>query len=619
MRSRTQSTRQPDALAIDRVARADGDRGAVIALTAMAMVGLLIITAIVVDLGYVRAQKRETQKEVDIAALSAGQQLALLDGANIEQACLEALTYLRHNIGDLPEDAAVPCGDLPSTCDDSTAKVTVDDGATADPYVIEISYPIPDSDILDDTVPGGLRSEDGLPCERMGITLSRTSKGYFTSILGVDELTVLADVVVRRAPVEESRVPNLWLLEPFGCDVLKVSGGSSLTVGTSTDSGLITVDSTGDGNTCTNANDFVIDADGAGSSILAQPDNLVPPGEISLVSFFEDQDACYDPPDGNDNACEQGDYSGGQLYPMPTRRPSRATRAIVDHVYNCKEDYPDYSGDGGSIPIFDCGDVSRPAYIDLLSEYAGGPGDAVPSGFTTYSGACTVNSGVVNVPGNVYVGCNTLRIQNDGIVNFTGGNVILENGIVLQGAGKVAFNGTVDTAGVITSTNPTDDLSGTCDNPAATFVASACFSSSSEDAAWVYQRGKGITGAGTSQLVSNHAAIIQDPTGTTNYLSSSGTASWTSPDEGPLMGLSLWSEFTSSSYGLGGGGGLSLEGVFFTPEANPFTLNGGSSLEPQMAQFISRRLTITGGANLDLAPSGLKLIRLMPPAAFLIR
>ena len=64
---------------------------------------------------------------------------------------------------------------------------------------------------------------------------------------------------------------------------------------------------------------------------------------------------------------------------------------------------------------------------------------------------------------------------------------------------------------------------------------------------------------------------------------------------------------------------MELEGVFFTPEADTFTLTGGSPLIPQKAQFISYRLAISGGGQLSLDPEGLSLLEFAPGAAVLIR
>src|SRR5690606_10011353 len=104
----------------------------------------------------------------------------------------------------------------------------------------------------------------------------------------------------------------------------------------------------------------------------------------------------------------------------------------------------------------------------------------------------------------------------------------------------------------------------------------------------VYQRQGGITMTG-GQLVASHPAFVQR-TQKNNILDMSGGAvTWSSPNQGPFRGLALWSESVDTGYGIAGGGGVDLEGVFFTPEADAFALSGSAAMSPQEAQFISRR------------------------------
>jgi hypothetical protein len=84
-------------------------------------------------------------------------------------------------------------------------------------------------------------------------------------------------------------------------------------------------------------------------------------------------------------------------------------------------------------------------------------------------------------------------------------------------------------------------------------------------------------------------------------------------------GLALWAEAPSSNFRINGGAAMELDGVFFTPEADSFQVSGGSPLKPQRAQFISYRLTVTGGGSLVLTPGETRFVRLPPPAPELIR
>ena len=91
------------------------------------------------------------------------------------------------------------------------------------------------------------------------------------------------------------------------------------------------------------------------------------------------------------------------------------------------------------------------------------------------------------------------------------------------------------------------------------------------------------------------------------------------PQTGPFSALALWAEEPSTRFRINGGASMELEGVFFTPEANAFTLTGGSPLLPQKAQFISYHLAVSGGGRLNLDPEGLNLLEFAPEPAVLIR
>jgi hypothetical protein len=87
---------------------------------------------------------------------------------------------------------------------------------------------------------------------------------------------------------------------------------------------------------------------------------------------------------------------------------------------------------------------------------------------------------------------------------------------------------------------------------------------------------------------------------------------WLASTEGPFAQLGLWSEQSSNKYQINGGAGVLLSGVFFTPEAAPFSLSGGGDWGQQNAQFISYRFSVSGGGTLTMAPNANNFIE--PPA-----
>jgi Putative Flp pilus-assembly TadE/G-like len=567
--------------------RLRSDRGAVTVIFALFAVALMTMVALVIDIGRVRNARRTSQTAADFASLAAVTSLA--QGSTPEAACEAALASLHANLDDLPSGASLPCDTMPTSCSGSTTPVTVTDAGTAAPFHITLTYPVDDSAIEDPEV-GGLRINDGDPCERVSVEVDGSVRALFAGVVGVSSLDAEADAVARATPESMRQAPNLWLLDPTGCTALSVQGGSHVIVGTSTKPGLITLDS--DGSTCA-SNAHTIDVGGSGSRIEAIPATTTPPGRISLVAMTRFQTRC---DNGNPAACEQVDVDAGMLVPQPQRRYARATRALVDHRYNCQASYPDYHG----IPIDGCPAAgTQPAYIDNLRTGLGATG--APVGYTRWRSLYSCNNPTVPaaLPGNWWIDCNDLKLSSS-VLNFTGGNIIFDGDITLNG-GSVQFN----------TANVTANLPSTC-----LTVVTGCLTSSSQNAAVVLFRDGDLQMTGGS-LTANRTAIIMN----SGDLRIAGGAPprWSSPREGPFAALALWAEAASTGFRINGGASMELEGVFFTPEADAFTLAGGSPLIPQKAQFISYRLAVTGGGVLNLDPEGLNLLEFEPVPATLIR
>jgi hypothetical protein len=560
------------------------ERGMVLLFTALMMVGLLTVTAFVTDFGLMRVMHRSNQNLTDLAALAAGTALADPNGPDGQTACQDAVRYLRLNADELAS-LSLACNTLPAACTSSTAPVTVTQSAGS--YRVEITYPVSDAMVADSSVPGSLRIADGEPCERMKVDVRRTKDAIFAGIVGYDDLTATASSVVRREGADARRVPSLWLLEPRECNALTVQGGSQVTVGTATLSGVISLDS--DGSSCSGSS-YVIDVGGSGSRLQAVPPGLEPPAVISLVAMHPGQTTCST---GNLRACDPSDIANGTLDPQPKRRPDRATRAPVDHAYDCKPSYPDYLG----VPIQGCGDPGRD-YITQLRNAVGTTG--TPTGFQVWpSSNCNVPSGTTVVTGSWVVPCNTFRIANGTDVVFAGGNVIFNGGIAMTG-GSLTFN----------SANPTANLATACQE-----IVTGCLTASSAGASWVYMRNGDLRMNGGA-LVARRTMIYQHSGDFT--INGGSPPVWLAPTEGPFAGLAVWSE-KSAAYQINGGASMELEGVFFIPYANAFTLSGGAPFIPQKAQFIARRAAISGGAVLTLSPNFTHAITIPAPPVSLIR
>ncbi|NIR39609.1 MAG: hypothetical protein GWN79_19440, partial [Actinobacteria bacterium] len=169
-------------------------------LVATGATALLIVVAIVVDLGLVRQERRANQSAVDLAALAGGEALGWDPAPDGRAACATAVDYLVANVEELPNNLNVPCTSLPNVCNGLTAPVTVDDAGTGGDFVVEVTYPVPDKAIFDGTITDvdGLRSNDGHPCERLGVRMSTNVDSIFATIVGESDFDVDANSVVRQ-------------------------------------------------------------------------------------------------------------------------------------------------------------------------------------------------------------------------------------------------------------------------------------------------------------------------------------------------------------------------------------------------------------------------------------
>ena len=285
-------------------------------------------------------------------------------------------------------------------------------------------------------------------------------------------------------------------------------------------------------------------------------------------------------------------------------------------MFNCRNPYPAASSSFHGISLVaSCNPLATPPYIDNLKaavERAGLP-TVAPAGIgTTYqrwraSFGCNP-PGAIIVSGNWWVDCPAgLSIGNGTNVEFKDGNVVFDNGFSMTG-GTLKFN--------TNNTNaPLPVIS--CVPPGVTTPAPA---TRAPARSFVYLRDGDINVTG-GVLTVNHA-MVYSATGYVKVNSSPPT--WIAPTEGPFSYLALWSDMPATSnntskFSMAGGTGVQLTGIFFTPEAAPFTLSGGGTWGQQNAQFISYQLQVTGGGILTISPDADKSVKTPTLAGSLIR
>ena len=573
-----------------RAAADEREGGAIVVLSAVMLITLLAIAALVIDIGLLRSNSRRLQSAVDLAAISGGQDLGRADPL---AACLKVISYLGANIADMPAiNASSFCtqagNDVSRTvCTSSTFPAQAAPSITAGSYRVIVHFPVPDAEIADARrVGAGLN--DGTVCERMRVQVTGKQNTLFAPVLGAKTLATGRSATVRGFVGADHNVPALWLLDPYGCTGLSVAGGSQLTVGSADNAGIVVLDS--DGSSCS-SNQVSLSSTGAGSLLDALPHSGAAVGRIVLRALSPSATVCTAP------GCDPADVAGGRVNPQPTGSGQRATRAPVDWRYNCKSAYPDYHG----ITVAPCPGTTAPYLDNLVS--AIGAANLISSGFQRWSSVNSCNpSGNIVAPGNWWIDCPAgLSIGNGTNVTFTGGNIVSDQGLKMTG-GSLTVN----------SANPMPSLFSACLTPAA---FTSCLTASSATSAFIYVKNGNWSVTGGVINIKN--TFVNQASG---YLKVAGGAppTWTAPTEGPFAGISFWSELSSSNFQINGGAGVTLGGVFFTPEAKPFSLSGGGDWGQQHAQFISYQLAVSGGsrANLVPDPSG---VNIPPRLAVLIR
>ncbi|MFN0027237.1 MAG: hypothetical protein ACKV2O_08665 [Acidimicrobiales bacterium] len=537
-------------------------------ISAMMMTGLLMVTAVVVDLGYVRQSTVVDQNAADLSALAASTQLA---ARRPQAACIDAANTLKTNmqgVGSL--NTTTLCNPMPVVaCNPIAPTSPASSSQTVNGFTVTVRYPVTDADIADPNYGAGLA--DGSSCERMRLSIASTEPAFFGAIANKSSYKISRSATVRATYVPGAQIPALWLLDPWGCTSLAVTGGAQLTAGTATSPGVIVADS--DGSSCTGSQS-TISATGAGTNLTAAPTSGPSRGTIKLYSMGLNATTCTMP------SCDPADVAAARITPQPLHLDARASRLPVDWAYNCKSGYPAYH----SLPIMDC-PYPKPAYVDLLKTAIGTSGS--PPGFQKWSSSYSCNpSGTTTVNGNWWVDCNGgLKIGNGTHITFASGNVVFDKPFDMTG-GSLSFN----------TSNPSTALASSCVAPS---VTTPCLSSSSSKAAIVYVRDGSIKITGGALTARGVTGFL--PNG---YFAATGGAPpvWLGSTEGPLAGLAMWSDFASSQFQINGGAGAQLEGTFFTPEAQPFSLAGGSNWGQQDAQFITYQLAVSGGGQISLNP-----------------
>ena len=630
--------------------RLEQEEGVTLILFVFLMVALLGLAGLVVDFGLVRNDRQRNKSAADVAVAAGLQALNVSNAVVPARGACEALDYLKVNHTELSglntgtgwtngSGTTIPGGD---PCDSTTPSIAhlnlwstacTATAAGARSSFVWFTGSTGDIDVkiragfdATDINSGGFADEAAHPdkgaadqygCDQLAIIVTERETAGLGRIVGGNELqsTIRS---VGRVTVDDSSdgAVALLLIEPEDCGALDINGYGAgtrvLVKGLDSRPGIIHADSVGsDG--C-GGSSRVLMADGASGIVSQQSPDGTAPGMISLTALGTNPTKAYDGALNVNVVAEggTGPQEGGAKGRAPVderflglatatnpsygmtklRSDAAAAFAITNASQAATAGYTQYYDDCGALPnpiigpkvFIHCDVTQTTTFADTVTD-------------VTIKGNIDVNGGVVTIPNprNVFVYGETgpagdgvrlgsssqLLVNNNGL---TGSNVCTNRQAQIQAAADpkpvtkfVVGNGTF-TAG---SNSSTMRMCGTT-----LFLMDGDLPSS----------------IGTAPAGNSHRGSLNIVAG--------ATLEWTAPNRTnlpptaaqikELEDLAFWSE-TSGGHSINGSGAsMLLKGIFFTPNADAFKINAGGAGIDADAQFITRKLEVSGGGTLSM-------------------
>lgn len=628
--------------------------GAVAVLVALSLVMLVLVTAIVVDLGLSRVDRMGNQTRADLAVTAAARALDPFDPDGFRAACDEALDYFIASTPDASPVSGDPCSAFDGFICDSSTATTVE--AFADPYWVYVTMPVPNtSTLLNDGEQSFNVEHDGIePCNRVAVRVDRVRNYLFAGVIGATDGRPTADAVARHiADGDLNELATLIVLDQTGCNALTTNGQGGIIVQNTTDGGvvrpgLVTVDSdatASGGPFGCGMNRYVIDAADGNGLICAGVD----PMRAAAIAAGSG-DACDSLPNtlftpaSELKDADPGDRSAvpARIDPEP-RAASRVTRQPVEHRYNCMVDY--YAGSGPELPsptdpesVEGCTEGRQHHITNLAHRFRGRDrGWFLTNGFNVLQDCrnwdtVAVTNARGSASGGVFTGPWYFECQQGSIsvgtgqsFDWVGGGglgpnvVVFSDDVTQSGSGTITLN---SAAAAVNPRNvqPTDHLL---------------------DAVAFFQEGDLRTsGSGALRLYSTMAYFDQGTVASSNrdiavsapvgpaYDGAANCTAYTDggtqlPPPSCFEDLVAWVNFAGEA-NLGGQGDLDIDGIFFLPNvgrsgSTQFDLNGGSSQFLAHAQFFAYRIRVTGDGLIRMEPDPNRIVELESLGSGLIR
>jgi hypothetical protein len=522
---------------------------------------------------------------------------------------------------------------------------------------IESGYDFAGSQWKEDAL-GASTSDNGdttyAGCDHLAVTISQSREPGFGSLATTSDLNTDIRSVGRIRAVPGDSAPAMLLLKRTGCPVLKTgaSGGTSfvhvegaVAPNGKTQPGTIHSDSDGVG--CNGSNNSWIYGGLGGGGIVAYaaPLSLANPTAVdtskpgSITSVASANGLTGTPVrDATTNVYGSSALNGALGTKTDVTGRSLVTRRLVDERF-----FPGV----------------KPAMAGASTIFTSGASGA-PAGFTNLVAAdpCKPTQAEINAMGmtatsRLYVNCNGKFVGANTGNTFSAGTIYFRGWLNPAGSLKlvnahhvyVGNHGTTPNADAIslgngselqTHTSGNTDLTGNCtigqsSRKAVMFVRSGQFKQTGGllrmCRTTVLMMGgandgcvpatSGAAPTSTPCLATNNSGL-----GTGQFTQNGGGIDWTAPDTldattdgagyplpaavtawhdvNGMEDLALWTESgtnSSNTYGMAGGGLFQVRGVFMVPNAGPFIISGGASLNLTNAQYIATSIELNGNTT----------------------
>jgi hypothetical protein len=625
--------------------RPGDDSGAFAIIYAILVIALIGIAALVVDISTMRSDRRTERSAADAAASAGGFSLAV----GPRQACTTAMKAAFANLG-VP--LVTNCTGFPVAPTGCTGLTSTTYQATSGAFTVEVTWPVPDANSLmtsPDNRPVALSQavvaahgdevRDGLPCSRVAVRVSRDSELFFASVFNVfssgsqSHTGSTSSVSVALATIDSqlpAKVAPLVVLDRGSCEALKVDGGALVDVKTALDGGpgIVAADSDGSGHNpdgsdadvACNGNSTVYDASN-NSHLWAWSGTLNGASSPGLIYSWAETagnfTTAYLP--GQTSGCVAGSPpSGAQLCPVPALQPAIVGRTAFDNKYNCKASSGCQTATATS------------AYIDQLTAAATAVQSSPPAGWRVINGqACTQSTPQV-FSGNYFVNCtgnNGFKVSTQ--TAFTGGVVVFKGNVSVGSNGScLVLNApsTVTAATLPTLCTTQSAVPVQADDGYPVYVGGSLSVGSNADflapQTTIYVVNQlSIAGSGNLQWTAPYGTHASTPHLSTACVPGGGS---TFPSAACFEDLDLWTEYAPGNTEtnpdqLSGQAYIHLEGAYFVPN-DKFKISGSPVGDQKKAQFIAKRIWVTGGGQLILQPDATREVEnILPPGSQLIR